>query len=793
MPVVQDQLSATNTNITFEDINSAASGSSVQTGISRLIHDGTDIIRLNNSGVIRYYQTDGTAKVNYVVGGVPTSGIVEDIAYDYNSAKLYALYSVPSVTTTTVISGTSFYYDAFTYTGVGFDPAIWSDYSGFSIVNSGLHFAGTGNANLKLNGALSNTLVFKTVKLNINSLTMSGAVASGVVNYADRLSFNISGFFGNHKEVGIVKVGNAFNLYEYTTNTGTLSSPIINVPYGVSGASVNTYLEINSTTFDANTNFQNGNINLSYTTLVSGNSGADTVSFVTLRNNILVDTQTYPWFNVSSGIYCPPDSIVSGNYVVYTYTGIEGTVLNERLYNPFIDGYSTVWLKIPTLTGTKTPVVSISNSGIIHTDENINPSGIFSISLSGNNVIFNNSNYYRQAEITFDAGSSPRLSINASTASGMVLEGDGFLANLVDTVTTSSVVTTVPSRLEIRKLNLDGTVNSVVTSGFIPHFGGNNLVDSSTVREIAVNEQNPYIYVRLGTSLIRMDNTAYTGNIDETTSGILVGYNTLESFANPVNTLFYNKTLDNLTYLQYDGITQEVRLLTADPINLNQLTRKVFVNIPDFAEHYYPIFYQHPDYNSLFYLRMVGTNQLNSNKISSSTGVCNSTGILTDVNQNFTTSKVKKGDILFFTNGTQLGNSYSILNVNSTTSLTLANRNTGTQAAFTAGTFSYTLMSNAEQLHFNVDPAISAFSAINVGDYSLPAGNVPAVSTSVLVSVINSWGDPLGGKNVNFQIIAGDGAISPSAVTLSGTGVASGNYTAGTSVGAVQIQATVSD
>lgn len=92
---------------------------------------------------------------------------------------------------------------------------------------------------------------------------------------------------------------------------------------------------------------------------------------------------------------------------------------------------------------------------------------------------------------------------------------------------------------------------------------------------------------------------------------------------------------------------------------------------------------------------------------------------------------------------------------------------------------------------FNIDPDISAFSAVNTSDFNLRAGKSdPATITT---EVINCWGDPLYGKNVNMEIIAGDGVISPPSAITNISGTASGTYTAGATVGAVQIQVTISD
>lgn len=101
------------------------------------------------------------------------------------------------------------------------------------------------------------------------------------------------------------------------------------------------------------------------------------------------------------------------------------------------------------------------------------------------------------------------------------------------------------------------------------------------------------------------------------------------------------------------------------------------------------------------------------------------------------------------------------------------------------------LKKNGDLYQFNIDTDISAFSAVNVDDYSLQAGTGDVAT--VTVSVINAWGDPLNGKNVNFQIISGDGVINPPSAVTSGDGEAAVQYTAGIAVGTAQIQTTISD
>jgi hypothetical protein len=92
---------------------------------------------------------------------------------------------------------------------------------------------------------------------------------------------------------------------------------------------------------------------------------------------------------------------------------------------------------------------------------------------------------------------------------------------------------------------------------------------------------------------------------------------------------------------------------------------------------------------------------------------------------------------------------------------------------------------------FNIDDRISAFMAVNAQDTTLPAGT--AQSTLVHADVINAWGTALDGKEVTFQVTAGDGAVTPSADTTVGGGRATTQFTVGSTVGVSTVQATVTE
>lgn len=92
---------------------------------------------------------------------------------------------------------------------------------------------------------------------------------------------------------------------------------------------------------------------------------------------------------------------------------------------------------------------------------------------------------------------------------------------------------------------------------------------------------------------------------------------------------------------------------------------------------------------------------------------------------------------------------------------------------------------------FNLDDRISAFMAVNADDTTLPAGT--AQSTLVNADVINAWGEALDGKEVTFQVTAGDGAVTPSTDTTISGGRATTQFTVGATVGVSTVTATVTE
>lgn len=103
----------------------------------------------------------------------------------------------------------------------------------------------------------------------------------------------------------------------------------------------------------------------------------------------------------------------------------------------------------------------------------------------------------------------------------------------------------------------------------------------------------------------------------------------------------------------------------------------------------------------------------------------------------------------------------------------------------------YYIDSSTNLQAFNLDDRISAFMSVNADDTTLPAGTAQA--TLVNADVINAWGESLDGKEVTFQVTAGDGAVTPSTDTTVSGGRAQTQFTVGSTVGVSTVTATVTE
>lgn len=246
-----------------------------------------------------------------------------------------------------------------------------------------------------------------------------------------------------------------------------------------------------------------------------------------------------------------------------------------------------------------------------------------------------------------------------------------------------------------------------------------------------------------------------------------------------------------LWYPYFNTATDEtsINTLTAS-VPPTSLDRTAFLDIPDYEENEYILYVQPGDNDTFFYIRQNGTLRLNTIVASGTVGsVTQGSYIFTDSSKNFTSLGVKKGDLILINEVSSPQNSgWCIILAVGTSTLTL-NRYSwpGTQVT----NLDYAVYSNAELLQFNTDPDIAAFSSVSVDNYNLQAGT--GEIANVTAEVINVWGDPLSGKTANFQVIQGDGVVNPASTTTNVSGIATTQFTVGSTAGPIKIQVTISD
>ena len=274
--------------------------------------------------------------------------------------------------------------------------------------------------------------------------------------------------------------------------------------------------------------------------------------------------------------------------------------------------------------------------------------------------------------------------------------------------------------------------------------------------------------------------------------------------ANGVSAFQFNETATKfLQYIVYDDNTQEVRLETLNITGSGAPTssdRKVFLDIPDWEEHYntaasgfsdvvdYVPCVHGVDHNTLFYFRKHGDTGRNLLKTDGTDGTISAGTTLDAPTADFVSNDVKEGDVLHLSYDVGGNPTIKVVEV---TSVVDEDTVVISESITPDGSVSYEAYSNADQLQFNTDPDLSAFASVNVEDFSLRAGT--SDTTNVIAEVINAWGDPLNGKTVNFIVTNGDGVVNPAQDTTNISGVATSQYSAGTTPGAVEISIIVSD
>lgn len=263
-----------------------------------------------------------------------------------------------------------------------------------------------------------------------------------------------------------------------------------------------------------------------------------------------------------------------------------------------------------------------------------------------------------------------------------------------------------------------------------------------------------------------------------------------------------------LGYIEFDDFLGEIRLKTLNDTNPPTVqTRQAFLEVPDYNEVKtsdgvpYQFYTLANDGTSLFYLRKNGNAGLNSVKTTGTAGaVVSASQSFTDVTKNFNTLNVKKGDLCTVSTASNAG-TYIVTAIPNNTVLNLAGPVisgnlintplTPRTSWTTAPSLTYSISSNAELLQFNLDPNITAFTSVNIDNYNLQAGT--GEIGNITAEVINSWGEVLAGKSVNFQVIQGDSVVAPPTATTNASGVATTALTVGNTAGAIQVQVTVSD
>jgi hypothetical protein len=744
MPVQQDQLTPTNTNTNFETFNAELPTSNTDWA-DRVLHNGTDILKATLWGKsgqpitpkFKYYQTNGVEKVSYT----PEQSQLLDVCYDATNNKYYTVRLINNLT----------------LSGVGPDPD-----DNFSLPtntispDSNKWFATTNEIN-------STVFPLPHPKNNQGQFVRESGTLSiaGLLNRYMRSRYVFNSDFEATLD------------FNATTVTGALTSKL---QVSAIDPSTGNHIYGVGITRVAGTN-------LFFNTKVSNFSKLSTASLL--------------------GLYLEPDAIPSGvvtwsfeKIAVGTWQLTNSLGLNANTptpsdiptyLNPVTSGIQTV-----ISGGASASIGDIFNfTTISEVDTRPLTSGTLYLSKAGSSFSSSNSANFTES---ISWPSSQAILIYGLGGSGTVITADNF------NITTGTPLYENYPLLSIERVNEQGAVQSSVISNFDVLQSNSTLSNliSGTIGLAVSPSQILYtkvfdrIYSFTATGTFTGITTSGSVGITQSVSGVIP--------SSGITSFMYNGLAStSLNYVTFDTNTNEVRyksLSSSQPPT--PIAKEIFLDVPDFNEHRtasgtkpYQFYLHATDNNSLFYIRKNGNTNVNTTKITSgATGVISSP-TLTDSSKNFITSNVKKGDLVAGTSGAFSGITVVVKTVVNATTLELMDRNTGAIPTITAGTYSYTIRGNAELLQFNIDPTISAFSAVNADDYSLQAGTNDTATVSV--EVINAWGESLNGKNVAFQLVQGDGVINPPSAVTSGAGVATTQYTAGAAAGPVQIQVTISD
>jgi len=764
MTVQQDQLSPTNTATTFETFNSEFSGTN-QDWVDRVLHNGTDILKATLWGKtgqniipkFKYYQTNGTEKVSYT----PTNSGMLDVCYDRTTDKYF------TVRLRTILAS-----------GIGPDPD-----DNFTLP------AGPG---VDYNKWFSFNEVTQTGVPTKNWNIFAAPSVGAYPNAAEFARNQVSGSLIFNTLSGTPVASNRFLFSRYYFNSdfeATIDYNALQVADNLQtyvGLAVHEDTEFGSMLYQVGIS-RSGSVNL-------------------FEKIAILDRQSFTVSQVG-GISVNPSIYKTSGTQDFTLQLVSGSPNNSwQLSNPTLGSASTVQsgtnITRVSLSGVNLQVVfsALTNIGENYTfkvslevDTRTPTSGTLFLAKAGNTFsTFNSTNF--DETIT-----STNLRVGLfGTTTGPQSPNQVVLDNFQ--ITTGTQLYDNYPVLTIERVSDQGIVQQSIINSFdiiqTPSTVLSELI-SGTVAIAVSPSQVMYAKVRDRIYSFSSSGT-FVGVVNSGTGGITTSTSGLVPSSGITSFMYNGLAGTSLNYVSYDTNTTEVRyksLSTAQPPVAQ--AKEVFLNIPDFNEYLisatnkpYQLYLHATDNNSLFYLRENGSTNVNATKVTGTAGTFSSP-TLVDATRNFTTSLVKKGDLVTGTSGAILGITFLVKNVINITTLELMTLNSGAIPSFTPGTYSYIIRSNAELMQFNIDPTISAFSAVNSDDYSLQAGTGDIAA--VTVEVINAWGEALSGKTVTFLLVQGDGVINPPSAVTNGAGVATTQYTAGASAGAVQIQVTISD
>lgn len=840
-PVQQDKLTPIDTLISFENFNNTPS--------KRVLHNGTDILKLTNNNTITYFQSDGEEKVSY---SLPRTNVL-DITYSPATSGYYiaslgtdtisgvlasGISNSGTVLTTGTITPINPNEDFSTGVGTYFNTDRWEDLGIYLLpIQSGVPYKSFRRQSSQQNLAF-NTIITGGDKIR-SLTTLSG-------NLDVSLNYNVTTISGNKSYFGLT-------IQEPDLDLGTIG-------VCMSGSNKKYYTAILSDVVNLSRDAYITDVSIPYIGgLTSGSNefrlNYSGVSPVGLENDWVWKIDS----NINGAGFTTIDSIRVRNYSI---TGTTYSIdisqptkcpVAFTIYNPSIPdagdfiGFTINYNLFPRTINSGTLNIKKSGSYINLYGEDINPYS------SGTGFTSNTSRLYIDGSC-YHVLATDQINLVADN----LIVNSGYNPTPYDVVKTVSTLETTVSSINVKyfyttldQIQGDGDIEKTLYSrlligtngymqvkatGYIQTTSGDyySLVPINTTNNISLNSgyttassvnaysgnfglaynpSNSLLYmgcfdsikmipVPTGTTITGYTNETFGGSGITAVSGVLIH--------TPYYSFNYSNTRGGfLSYVNYDsGVDSlKVNTLTKDnpPVNSDN---KIFLDIPDWSEQVlsgssYQVFYQQPDNNTLFYIRKHGATRLNGTKVSSSTGNVSITGtVFTDSTKNFSIQTgdpsliVKLGDTILINRTATAYTSngvYRIVNINNS-DLTLDR----TLVPSVTANLPYIISSNAELMQINADENITAFASVNVSDFNLRAGSLIDTST-ITAQVINAWGDPLGNKRVDFAISTGQqgGILNPQHDMTTSTGVDKGTaesvYTPGLTAGTVQIQVTVSD